>query len=107
MPERMEPDFRPINEIQKEHLDIVIKALEGNLKIFKLFRNELSNKQQKDLLYPMVLELKNLCEECIPVFQPLDLIIELLVALKLSLFLEVRFVFLSSLLFSELSSLQQ
>ena len=66
------PDFRPINEIQKEHLDIVIQALEGNLKIFKLFRDELSNKQQKDLLYPMVLELKNLCEECIPVFQPLD-----------------------------------
>ena len=45
MPERMEPDFRPINEIQKEHLDIVIQALEGNLKIFKLFRNELSIKE--------------------------------------------------------------
>jgi len=55
-----------------QELDIIIQALEGNLKVFKMIKEELNNKQKRDILYPMVIELRDLCDVCIPVFKPTE-----------------------------------
>ena len=55
-----------------QELDIIIQALEGNLKVFKMIKKELNNKQKRDILYPMVIELRDLCDVCIPAFKPTD-----------------------------------
>lgn len=55
-----------------QELDVVIQALEANLQVFKTIQNELNDKQRKEVLYPMMVELRNLCDVCIPAFKPTD-----------------------------------
>jgi len=55
-----------------QELDIVIQALEANLQVFKTIQKELNNTQRKEVLYPMMVELRNLCDVCIPAFKPTD-----------------------------------
>ena len=58
------------NKSMQNEIDILIQALEANLKIFYKCRNELTHKEQNDILYPIILQLKSLCETCISVYQP-------------------------------------
>ena len=55
-----------------QELDIVIQALEANLQVFKTIQKELNSTQRKEVLYPMMVELRNLCDICIPAFKPTD-----------------------------------
>jgi len=55
-----------------QELDIVIQALEANLQVFKTIQKELNSTQRKEVLYPMMVELRNLCDVCIPAFKPTD-----------------------------------
>ena len=55
-----------------QELDIVIQALEAYLQVFKTIQKELNSTQRKEVLYPMMVELRNLCDVCIPAFKPTD-----------------------------------
>ena len=54
----------------RNEIDILIQALEANLTIFNKCKNELTHNEQNEVLYPIILQLKNLCETCISVYQP-------------------------------------
>ena len=49
-----------------EEINIIIQALQANLEVFKKCRDLLDKNEQNEILYPMVVELRNLCETCIP-----------------------------------------
>ena len=55
-----------------QELDIVIQALEANLQVFKMIQKGLNDTQRKEVLYPMMVELRNLCDVCIPAFKPTE-----------------------------------
>ena len=49
-----------------EEINIIIQTLQANLEVFKKCRDLLDKNEQNEILYPMVIELRNLCETCIP-----------------------------------------
>ena len=46
-------------------LDIMITTLESNLKIIKLIKDNLNNEEQEKAIYPIMYELKQVCDVCI------------------------------------------
>jgi hypothetical protein len=54
----------------RNEIDILVQALEANLEIFNQCKNKLTKKEQEEVLYPIILQLHNLCETCIPVLKP-------------------------------------
>ena len=54
----------------RNEIDILVQALEANLVIFNKCKNQLTEREQDEVLYPIILQLKNLCETCIPVLKP-------------------------------------
>ena len=58
------------NTNMRNEIDILIQALEANLEIFNQCKNQLTEKEQDEVLYPIILQLKNLCETSIPVLKP-------------------------------------
>jgi glutaredoxin-related protein len=51
------------------YLDVVITTLEANVKMFKQIRDKLNEDEQQKILLPIMVELRNLCDVCIPVFK--------------------------------------
>ena len=58
------------NTNMRNEIDILVQALEANLEIFNKCKNQLTEKEQDEVLYPIILQLKSLCETCIPVLEP-------------------------------------
>ena len=58
------------NTNMRNEINILVQALEANLEIFNKCKNQLTEKEQDEVLYPIILQLKNLCETCIPVLKP-------------------------------------
>jgi len=54
----------------KNEVDILIQALESNLEIFNKCKSQLTLKEQDEVLYPIILQLRNLCNTCLPVLKP-------------------------------------
>jgi hypothetical protein len=54
----------------KEEVQIIIETLKANLTVIKQVRDALSNEEQSDILYPIILQLRDLCDTCIPVLKP-------------------------------------
>ena len=54
----------------KSEVDILIQALQANLDIFNKCRSQLTEKEQDEILYPIILQLRKLCDTCIPVLKP-------------------------------------
>ena len=54
----------------RNEINILVQALEANLEIFNKCKNQLTEKEQDEVLYPIILQLKSLCETCIPVLEP-------------------------------------
>ena len=52
-----------------EEINVIIQALQANLEVFKKCRDLLDRNEQNEVLYPMVVELRNLCETCIPILR--------------------------------------
>ena len=55
---------------QDKELELLITALEANLEVFKMFNKDLNLNNRRELLYPILVQLKELCEESIPFFRP-------------------------------------
>ena len=58
------------NTNMRNEIDILVQALEANLEIFNQCKNQLTEREQDEVLYPIILQLKSLCETCIPVLKP-------------------------------------
>jgi len=56
----------------RNEINILVQALEANLEIFNKCKNQLTEIEQDKVLYPIILQLKSLCETCIPVLKPKD-----------------------------------
>ena len=54
----------------RNEINILVQALEANLEIFNKCKNQLTEIEQDKVLYPIILQVKNLCETCIPVLKP-------------------------------------
>jgi hypothetical protein len=54
----------------KEEVQIIIETLKANLTVIKQVRDVLSNEEQSDMLYPIVIQLRDLCNTCIPALKP-------------------------------------
>ena len=54
----------------RNEIDILVQALEANLVIFNKCKNQLTEKEQDEVLYPIILQLKNLCDTCLPALKP-------------------------------------
>ena len=54
----------------RNEIDILIQALEANLEIFNKCRSQQTEEEQDEVLYPIILQLKNLCDTCLPVLKP-------------------------------------
>ena len=61
-----------MSNVELQELDIMIQALESNLMVFKMIQKELNNKEKREVLYPIMMELRNLCDVCIPAFKPTE-----------------------------------
>ena len=61
-----------MSNVELQELDIMIQALESNLLIFKMIQKELNTKEKREVLYPIMMELRTLCDVCIPAFKPTD-----------------------------------
>ena len=61
-----------MSDAQLQELDIMIQALESNLLIFKMIQKELNTKEKREVLYPIMMELRTLCDVCIPAFKPTE-----------------------------------
>ena len=61
-----------MSNVELQELDIMIQALESNLLIFKLIQKELNTKEKREVLYPIMMELRTLCDVCIPAFKPTE-----------------------------------
>tara|TARA_R110000751_G_scaffold17863_7_gene54646 strand:- start:3329 stop:3502 length:174 start_codon:yes stop_codon:yes gene_type:complete len=55
---------------QDKELELLITALEANLEVFKMFNKDLNLNNRRELLYPILIQLEQLCKECIPSFRP-------------------------------------
>ena len=53
----------------RNEIDILVQALESNLVIFNKCKNQLTEREQDEVLYPIILQLKNLCDTCLPVLK--------------------------------------
>jgi len=60
------------NANMRNEINILVQALEANLEIFNKCKNQLTEIEQDKVLYPIILQLKSLCETCIPVLKPKD-----------------------------------
>ena len=54
----------------KEEVQIIIDTLKANLTVIKLVRDSLDSQQQRDMLYPIIVQLRDLCDVCIPSLEP-------------------------------------
>ena len=61
-----------MSNVELQELDIMIQALESNLMVFKMIQKELNNKEKREILYPIMMELRTLCDVCIPDFKPTE-----------------------------------
>ena len=61
-----------MSNVELQELDIMIQALESNLLIFKMIQKELNTKEKREVLYPIMIELRTLCDVCIPAFKPTE-----------------------------------
>jgi uncharacterized protein YlxP (DUF503 family) len=61
-----------MSHVELQELDIMIQALESNLLIFKMIQKELNTKEKREVLYPIMMELRTLCDVCIPAFKPTE-----------------------------------
>lgn len=61
-----------MSNVELQELDIMIQALESNLMVFKMIQKELNNKEKRKVLYPIMMELRTLCDVCIPAFKPTE-----------------------------------
>ena len=61
-----------MSRVELQELDIMIQALESNLLIFKMIQKELNTKEKREVLYPIMMELRSLCDVCIPAFKPTE-----------------------------------
>jgi uncharacterized protein YlxP (DUF503 family) len=61
-----------MSNVELQELDIMIQALESNLMVFKMIQKELNNKEKRKILYPIMMELRTLCDVCIPAFKPTE-----------------------------------
>ena len=61
-----------MSRVELQELDIMIQALESNLLIFKMIQKELNTKEKREVLYPIMMELRTLCDVCIPAFKPTE-----------------------------------
>ena len=61
-----------MSNVELQELDIMIQALESNLLIFKMIQKELNTKEKREVLYPIMMELRTLCDVCIPAFKPTE-----------------------------------
>ena len=61
-----------MSNVELQELDIMIQALESNLMVFKMIQKELNNKEKREVLYPIMMELRTLCDVCIPAFKPTE-----------------------------------
>ena len=58
------------NANMRNEINILVQALEANLEIFNQCKSQLTEREQEEVLYPIILQLKSLCETCIPVLKP-------------------------------------
>ena len=58
------------NANMRNEINILVQALEANLEIFNQCKSQLTEREQEEVLYPVILQLKSLCETCIPVLKP-------------------------------------
>ena len=61
-----------MSRVELQELDIMIQAIESNLLIFKMIQKELNTKEKREVLYPIMMELRTLCDVCIPAFKPTE-----------------------------------
>ena len=61
-----------MSNVELQELDIMIQALESNLMVFKMIQKELNNKEKMKAVYPIMMELRTLCDVCIPAFKPTE-----------------------------------
>ena len=61
-----------MSNVELQELDIMIQALESNLMVFKMIQKKLNNKEKREILYPIMMELRTLCDVCIPAFKPTE-----------------------------------
>ena len=61
-----------MSNVELQELDRMIQALESNLLIFKMIQKELNTKEKREVLYPIMMELRTLCDVCIPAFKPTE-----------------------------------
>ena len=61
-----------MSNVELQELDIMIQALESNLMVFKMIQKELNIKEKREVLYPIMMELRTLCDVCIPAFKPTE-----------------------------------
>ena len=54
----------------KEEINIIIETLQANLTVIKQCKESLSSDEQNDILYTMIIQLRDLCDICIPAFKP-------------------------------------
>ena len=54
------------------YLDVVITTLEANVKMFKQIRDKLNEDEQQKILLPIIVELRNLCDDYRTVFKSKD-----------------------------------
>jgi rRNA-processing protein FCF1 len=52
-----------------KELDILIQCLQANLDIINRCKDSLNSNEQVKVLYPVIVELKNLCDTCIPILK--------------------------------------
>ena len=61
-----------MSNVELQELDIMIQALESNLMVFKMIQKKLNTKEKREVLYPIMMELRTLCDVCIPAFKPTE-----------------------------------
>ena len=52
-----------------KELDILIQCLQENLDIINKCKDHLNSNEQSKVLYPVMIELKKLCDTCIPLLK--------------------------------------
>ena len=52
-----------------KELDILMQCLQANLDILNKCKDNLNSNEQVKVLYPVVVELRKLCDTCIPILK--------------------------------------
>jgi|TARA_R110000824_G_scaffold212337_1_gene398520 hypothetical protein len=52
-----------------KELDILVQCLQANLEIINKCKDNLQSKEQAKVLYPIMIELRKLCDNCIPILK--------------------------------------